>query len=69
MNEKKLSLCENRRVKKKGGVVGGGERRSDVLQMEVKCGSAGIPHGRDLRNAMWRWKGPPEPPEPEPGSV
>lgn len=60
-NEKKLSLCEKRRVKKKWG---GGRRRSDVLRMEVKCGSAGIPDGRDLRNTMWRWKGPLEPPEP-----
>lgn len=26
--------------------------------------STSVPDGRDLRNAMWRQKGPPEPPEP-----
>lgn len=62
LNEKKrrVSLCEKRRLKKRSR----GRRRSDVLQMEVTCGSAGIPDGRDLRNTMWRCKGPLEPPEP-----
>lgn len=41
-----------------------GKKKEQCVADGGKCGSASTPDGRDLRNTMWRWKGPLEPPEP-----